>query len=179
MDNIATRDLRPSDFDDLHALVSTWKVVRQLGSWPWPADPDWTRARVEPYRGDGFVEAITDNDRLIGTIGVTGGDMGYMIAPSHWGRGIASRIAADAVARAFATTSRGHLTGSVWSDNHGSAAVLRKLGFVHWQTRYLRSKARRLPTLVYHMVLTRADWDRLSAGGDWVNANPATVGSVS
>lgn len=163
MDNIATRAIRPADFDDLHALVSDWTVVRQLGSWPWPPDPGLTRSRTAPYTGEGFVWAITDCDRLIGTMGITGGDLGYCLLPAYHGRGITSRVAARAVTHAFATSGRDRLTGSVWWDNAGSARVLQKLGFRHWQTRYLRSKARRMPTLVYHMALTRADWQRLSA----------------
>ena len=45
------RDLMPHDAPALHAIVSGWEVVRQLGSWPWPADYDQTLARAVPYAG--------------------------------------------------------------------------------------------------------------------------------
>ncbi len=72
-----------------------------------------------------------------------------------------SRAAFRAVEYAFATTERSHLTGSTWYDNPASYRLLQKLGFQHWQTRYIHAKARNRPTLVYNQRLTRADWQRL------------------
>ncbi len=156
------RKIRPSDFDDLLALASIWEVVRQLGGWKWPPDPVQIRDRSKPYAGEGFVWAICRDDRLIGSIGVTNGDLGYMLHPDYHGQGIMGRATRKAVAHAFETTDRDHLTGSTWHDNPASERVLARLGFVHWQTVYIHSKARGLPTLVYHRRLTRADWQRLS-----------------
>ena len=161
--DLSFRNVRADDFAALHAMMSDWSVVRQLGGWPWPADPEFTRSRCQPYEGDGFVRAICLQDRLIGTIGVTNGDLGYVLAPAYHGKGIMSRAAHHAVAEAFATTERDHLTGSAWFDNPASYRILRKLGFFHWQTRYIHAKARNRPTLVHHLRLTRADWHRLSS----------------
>ncbi|SFS11130.1 GNAT family N-acetyltransferase [Yoonia litorea] len=161
MTSLTYRDIRDDDFDALHEMMTDWDVVRQLGGWPWPADPDFARSRCRPYEGDGFVWGIALNDRLIGTVGVTNGDMGYVLDPRHHGRGIISKAARDAVAHAFATTDRSHLTGSTWFDNQASYRVLQKLGFRHWQTRYIHAKARGRPTLVFNQRLERADWDRL------------------
>ena len=160
MPDLTYRNIRPGDFDDLHAMVSHWSVTRQLGGWPWPADPDFTRSRCKPYEGDGFIWAICVDDRLIGTVGVTNGDLGYMLNPAHHGQGIMRRAARAAVDHAFQTSDRDHLTGSTWYDNPTSARLLERLGFVHWQTTYIRSRARGFPVLVHHRRLTRTAWER-------------------
>ena len=91
MANITYRNIEKRDFDDLFSLVSDWEVVRQLGSWPWPPKEDFTSVRCGPYEGDGFVWAICDDDRFVGSIGVTDGSIGYMLSPAHAGKGIMSR----------------------------------------------------------------------------------------
>lgn len=155
------RDIRPNDFDALSVLARDWSVVRQLGGWHWPYDPVQTRERSKPYNGDGFVWAICHDDVLIGCIGVTTGDLGYMLRPDKQGQGIMTRAAIRAIDTAFADTDRDHLTGSTWYDNPASAHLLARLGFVHWQSRYMRSKARGRPTMVHHRRLTRDAWQRL------------------
>ena len=163
MISLTYRDIRESDFSDLHAIVSHWSVVRQLGGWPWPASEDFTQSRCCPYDGDGFVWAICIDDKLVGSIGVTNGDLGYMLSPACHGHGIMSQAARRAVDQAFATTDRQFLTGSTWHDNPASYRLLQKLGYRHWQTRYIRAKARNMPTLVHNQRLERSDWYRLSS----------------
>ena len=162
MADLTYRAFEPGDAAAMHAIVSHWSVVRQLGTWPWPPDPVFTANRCRPYDGDGFVWAICCNDELIGSIGVTNGDIGYNLSPDVQGQGIGSQAARDAVAHAFATSDRDHLTGSVWHDNIASAKVLRRLGFEHYATRYRHARARGLPTLCLTHRLTRDIWDRLS-----------------
>jgi RimJ/RimL family protein N-acetyltransferase len=166
MVDLTYRDLRPADFDDLHEIVSHWSVVRQLGGWPWPPVPEHTRVRCKPFDGNGFVWAICQDDRLCGVVGVTGGDLGYMLSPAHHGKGIMSQATHAAVAHAFATSEFDHLTGSTWFDNAPSYRLLQKLGFAHWQSRYMHAKARARPTLVYHQRLSRLTWDRLSTAAN-------------
>lgn len=156
------RAIRPADFDALFDLASRWDVVRQLGGWNWPPDAAQIRERSNPYSGDGFVWAICRDDSLIGSVGVTGGDLGYMLHPHYHRQGVMWRAATRAVREAFASSGRDHLTGTVWYDNVASFALLKRLGFVHWQTLYQRARARGFPVLSYHSKLTRADWDRLS-----------------
>jgi len=161
MVELTFRDLRDEDVDRVHAIVSQWSVVRQLGGWPWPADRAFTLGRCKSFAGEGFVWAVCADGELCGTLGITNGDIGYMYDPAYHGRGIARRAAVTAIKHAFATGDRNVLTGSTWSDNPASYRVLQSLGFQHWQTRYMHAKARNRPTLVQHMRLTRADWDRL------------------
>ena len=161
MVELTFRNLSEDDTPHVHEIVTQWAVVRQLGGWPWPADREFTRGRCRPFEGDGFVWAVLADGALCGTLGITCGDLGYMYDPAFHGQGIASRAAATAIAHAFATTDRDVVTGSTWADNPASYRVLQKLGFLHWQTRFMHAKARNRPTLVQHQRLTRTDWDRL------------------
>ena len=140
------------------ALHGSWAVglgLRRL---------TFTKSRCRPYKGAGFVWAICLHDRLIGTLGVTGGNLGYNLHPDHHGKGIISRATHHAVTQAFETLAHDTLTAGTWHDNAGSARVLRKLGFVHWQTRYTHARARNAPTLLHEHRLTRAAWDGLRTG---------------
>ena len=154
------RVLNADDFDDLHAIVSDWSVVRQLGRWPWPPQEGFTRGRCRPYAGNGFVWAVCSDDRVIGTMAVTAGELGYMFHPDVHGQGVGTQAAQDAIAKAFDEYDWPILYASVWDDNPASAALLRKCGFVHWQTHYTRSPTR-LQSLVHQYRLPRATWDRL------------------
>ncbi len=160
MADLTYRALREADFDDVHAMVSHWSVARQLGRWPWPPQPAFTRGRCKPYEGNGFVWAVCIDDRVIGSMAVTDRELGYTFAPEVHGRGIGTRVARDAIAKAFADYDWPMLYASVWHDNPASAAILGKFGFVHWQTHYTRSPAR-LPTLVHQFRLPRSTWDSL------------------
>lgn len=155
------RNLCSDDFADLSALAQDWSVVRQLGGFRWPYDAAQIRDRCQPFKGDGFVWAICRNDRMIGSVGVVRGDIGYMLAPSFHGQGITARAVMRAISEAFAADNRPALTGSTWHDNPASAGLLGKMGFVHWQTNYVRSIARGLPVLVHHWRLPRHAWDAL------------------
>ena len=160
------RSLEPSDVEALHQMVSHWSVVRQLGGWPWPPDRAFTEGRSKPYDGDGFVWGVFEDGALVGTLGVTRyrqwADIGYMFAPEVAGRGIATTAAGDAVDHAFATRDLPEIQGSTWHDNPASGRVLTKLGFRHWSTRYDRSKARGVPTLIHSYRLSRATWEAAS-----------------
>ncbi|MBQ2263191.1 MAG: GNAT family N-acetyltransferase [Loktanella sp.] len=161
MADLTYRPPQASDFEAMHAIVSDWSVVRQLGSFPWPAAPDFTRQRCRAYGGQGFVWAICRDDQMIGTVAVTRGELGYKLAPGEQGKGIMTRACSDAINHGFAQWDWPCLTASVWWDNAASAKVLRRCGFIHWQTRYHHSIARRSPTLLHDYRLTRADWEDL------------------
>ena len=160
------RPLAPSDAERLHQVVSEWSVVRQLGGWPWPPDPAFTAGRCRPYEGDGFVWAVLEDGRLVGTIGVTRyrqwADIGYMYDSTAAGRGIATRAARAAIDHAFDTADLTEIQGSTWHDNPASGRVLQKLGFRHWSTRFERAKARRMPTLSFNYRLSRRTWEAMS-----------------
>jgi RimJ/RimL family protein N-acetyltransferase len=161
MGDLTYRAIGAGDFDALHGIVSHWAVVRQLGGWPWPANPSFTQGRCKPYTGTGFVHGVCLHGKLIGSMAVTGGELGYMFAPQTHRRGIATRAAKDAIAQAFAEYDWPTLRAGCWHDNAASARVLTKCGFTHWQTRFEHSKARGYPVITHHYRLTRTAWQRL------------------
>lgn len=159
--DLTYRNVETRDFDALHAIASHWSVVRQLGGWPWPPDPDFTKTRAKPYQGDGFVWAICKDDRLIGTVAVTGREVGYFLAPAHHGQGIMSAAVDRAVHAGFCDLGRDRLQAYTWADNDASHKVLTRAGFFHYRTDFDHAKARRVPTLGRAYRMFRADWDRL------------------
>lgn len=158
MHTLSYRTLGPDDFAALHAIACHWQVVRQLGSWPWPADPDFIKGRCKPYGGKGFVWAICLDGKVCGTVAVTGSELGYMLHPDFAGRGIMTQAARAALTHARRTRDVPCFHASVWHDNLASKRVLEKLGFIHWQTRFEPSKARGIPTLCHYLRLPQSDW---------------------
>jgi RimJ/RimL family protein N-acetyltransferase len=158
MPNISFRGFRPVDYDDLWSIATDWPVVRQLGGWKWPADPIQVHSFCTPYaRGNGFVQAICRDDRLIGTIGVTDNELGYTVATGHHGLGIGTAAAKWAIGKAWAdTTDLALIRAGTWGDNAASHRLLLKLGFQHRQTRYLHARARNRPTLCRSYKLWRS-----------------------
>ena len=151
------RSLQATDLDALHAIVSHLDVVRQLASYPWPPERDFTGTRAQPYGGRGFVWGAFLQGRLIGTVAVTGDELGYMFAPDTWGQGLATEACRLAVDRAFAA-GRDHLVAGIWADNAGSLRLLTKLGFRITGNDATFNKARGQDTPGSLWRLDRADW---------------------
>ncbi|WP_300513971.1 GNAT family N-acetyltransferase [Aliiroseovarius sp.] len=134
-DRLRLRSVRPSDLDALHALVSDREVVSQTASWPWPADRAFTATRCEPMDpARGISGLVFLGECLVGVMGVhdTGenqGEMGYMFARAHWGKGFATEMGRVLIAHAFATYDWTKITACVFDGNPGSIRVLEKLGF--------------------------------------------------
>jgi RimJ/RimL family protein N-acetyltransferase len=57
-------------------------------------------------------------------------ELGYGLAPAHWGRGYATELAAALVAHARDVLRLPSLVATVQADNAASVAVLRRAGFV-------------------------------------------------
>lgn len=125
------RRARPSDLDALHELVSDYEVVSQTASWPWPVDRTFTATRcvpMDPARG--ISGPVFLGEALVGMMGVhDDGEMGYMFARAHWGKGFATEMGRALVSHAFATYDWPELKACVFTGNPGSVRVLEKLGF--------------------------------------------------
>ncbi|MEO8244600.1 MAG: GNAT family N-acetyltransferase [bacterium] len=157
------RALQNSDLEALHAVVSDWEVVRQLASFPWPPDRAFTATRAQPYLGRGFVWGVFLNRRLVGTVAVTGDELGYCLVPDVWRQGIGTEICRVAIDRAFGS-GWDHLVAGVWADNAASIALLGKLGFRVVDHDLTLNKARGETVPGLWMRLERADWPRVSDG---------------
>ncbi len=158
MTELAYRPLDPADLPEFTELVSDFALVRQLGSFPWPPEPDFTANRCKPYDGDGFVWGVFQNGGLIGTVGVTDATLGYCFALRTAGQGIATRAATHALTHAFANPALDHIGAKAWADNSGSLRVLAKLGFVETERTIEQAKARGVPTPSVTLTLTRSRW---------------------
>jgi RimJ/RimL family protein N-acetyltransferase len=136
------RNLMPHDAPALHKIVSQWEVVRQLGSWPWPADYDRTLARAAPFAGEGLVWGIFLHSALIGMLGITKGGLGYFIDPAHQRRGYGR----EAVRFALEHAAQPYVEAEVWQDNPASLGLLYSLGFSILHPMQQMSKARGVMT---------------------------------
>lgn len=136
MVDLTYRPLEPTDLPALTDIVSNWEVVRQLGSWPWPHDAEFTASRCKSHVGDGFVWGIIHVGRLVGTNGVTDGRIGYSLRRDRWGRGIMSMAAQDAVSHAFSTPTLAAIHGDFW------ATMPLRPGFsLNWALRQFRPRS--------------------------------------
>jgi len=154
---LTLRSLQTTDLAALHRVVSEWEVVRQLASYPWPPDLAFTATRAKPYLGAGFVWGMFREGDLLGTVAVTGNELGYMLRQDAWGQGYATEACRLAIDRAFAD-GRDHLVAGIWADNAASLALLRKLGFRLTGSDVSRNIARGAEVAGHWLRLDRKDW---------------------
>ena len=98
-------------------------------------EPFLDQQKEEPRRMFNFGIALPDTGELIGIAGVRQrvpeqprGDIGYELAPWHWGTGYATEAAEAVLALGFETLGLHKLTAACVAENTGSVRVLRKLG---------------------------------------------------
>jgi RimJ/RimL family protein N-acetyltransferase len=128
----------PEDAQALAAAMSDKAIARNLAVVPWPYTLRDAEAFLasprDPVLPSLLIFERTDSDpRLVGSCGLgrraSGAvEMGYWIARSSWGRGLATEActALIEIARALGL---GRLEASHFIDNPASARVLENLGF--------------------------------------------------
>ena len=145
--------LRPGWVEDTPALVAAIgdeAVVRNLSRVPWPYGPAeaeaWLGQPQDELRPQMLIFARTsDEPQLVGGIGIMDLDdgpaghaeLGYWIARSHWGLGIATEAARAVLDMAFHGLRLSRIEAGHFADNIGSARVLAKLGFTPRGSRML------------------------------------------
>jgi len=160
MDNCRLRRFREGDFAALHAIVSDYEVAKMLGSWPHPAEAEFTRMRMEtPVAKAGQVLVIEVDRALAGTIGGVGG-ISYMLGREYWGRGIASWAVTEMLKRMFEGTQLKNTSACVWHGNPASEKVLTKNGFTMVGVCEGFCKARNETLKNNSFLLNRAEWAR-------------------
>jgi RimJ/RimL family protein N-acetyltransferase len=130
--------LRPGWAEDAPALaraIDDEKVVRNLAVVPWPyrlADAEeFLALPQEPLRPRFLIFRRTDGT-LLGGIGLHGkqeAELGYWLAPEHWGHGYATEAGRAVVALADDSLRLPRLAACHALDNPASGKVLAKLGF--------------------------------------------------
>ncbi|MGF1634807.1 MAG: GNAT family N-acetyltransferase [Phycisphaerae bacterium] len=130
---------------DLPFLVTLLGDATAMAYWPRPYTPveagQWVQQQRERYASHGFgywtaVEAA--GGEPVGQVGVlphhfNGRDevgLGWIIAPSHWRRGLAAEAGAACIGWALAHTQAERIVALIRPENTPSAGVAQKLGLV-------------------------------------------------
>lgn len=181
--------LREYTEDDCAAVLAYQNDPRYLRYYPWEERTRedvqrFVRTFVEwqsesPRRRFQLAVTLRESGALIGSCGVrrkpdddTEADIGYELAPAHWGMGYATEAAAAMADFAFRGLRLRRLSSWCIADNAASARVLQKLGMSQ-EARLPASehfKGRDWDTLVYGM--TREHWEHDGRRHSGASRNP-------
>ncbi|WP_269502902.1 GNAT family N-acetyltransferase [Burkholderia sp. IMCC1007] len=137
---LSLRQLERADLDAWYAYLSNPDVFRHT-SWNLRSPDDLLPMfdNIESADPDSIRRlAIVDtaSGALAGTVGLhtvstvnRSAEIAYDLAPSHWGRGIASAVCEAVTAWAFAEGGFMRMQAVVLASNAGSARVLQKCGY--------------------------------------------------
>ncbi|WP_175926608.1 GNAT family N-acetyltransferase [Burkholderia cepacia] len=137
---LSLRQLERADLDAWYAYLSNPDVFRHT-SWNLRSPNDLLPLfdAIESTDPDSIRRLAVIDDAsgaLAGTIGLhtvsianLSAEIAYDLAPSHWGRGVASALCAAVTAWAFADGGFMRMQGVVLTSNAGSARVLQKCGY--------------------------------------------------
>jgi RimJ/RimL family protein N-acetyltransferase len=126
----------PEDAPELARAIGQEAVVRMLARVPWPYREDDARAWIDsprdPHLPNLLITLPEEDGRIVGCIGLheDGGqvEVGYWVAPSHWGRGYATEALGGLLALARLAGHRRIISRHA-ADNPASGRVLSKVGF--------------------------------------------------
>jgi RimJ/RimL family protein N-acetyltransferase len=126
----------PEDAPELTRAIGQEAVVRMLSRVPWPYHEEhartWIEAAGDPCLPNLLITLPDEDGRIVGCVGLheegERAEVGYWIAPTHWGRGYATEALTGLLALARLV---GHerIFSRHAADNPASGRVLRKAGF--------------------------------------------------
>lgn len=167
-ERLMLRPFVPEDAERMYEVCSNPKVARMLRLMPWPYSVELARAWIESHgperaRGEGYRFAVWHDGVLIGCADVDEiaggeGEIGYWVDEPYWGRGFAPEAARAVIDFAFGELDLDRLKSGHAADNHASARVHAKLGFVHVGDTNKWSNPRGEEIVQKSYVLARADW---------------------
>ena len=137
------RGLRPGDEEFLASLDSDPRVMQHIheGAMPYEDALYYARNQIElaPYHwraGKWLLESRADGARLgwveLGKLSGPDRDdlqVGYELAPAHWGRGYATEAVSRVLEHAFASLKLDRVAAIARPANAASVRVLEKMGF--------------------------------------------------
>ena len=145
-DRLVLRPFRTEDAAELHRLINDWEVCRRLAAVPFP----YSLELAEKWIADAgpalttraaYRLAITGDEdgreMLLGGIGLSLGPdrrtarLGYWVGRRYWGHGVATEAVGRMARWAMANLAIDTIKATVATDNPGSTAVLRRIGFRH------------------------------------------------
>ena len=129
--------LRPfdlADAEDLFAVFGDADAMRYWSTLPHTSVAATTRMiesslAADPSRHAEF--AMVLDGKVIGKVGLWQvPEIGYVLHPDYWRRGLATEALQAVISHAFDTLGLARITADVDPENEASLAMLKKLGFV-------------------------------------------------
>ncbi|MEE5124050.1 GNAT family N-acetyltransferase [Pseudomonas alliivorans] len=161
-DRLVLRDFEVADVPALAGILGDPHVMRYSvrGVLSEQATCEFVRNCMHAYSADGFgPQAVieVETNRLIGFCGLNAEqvdqvmevEIGYRLAPSYWGRGLASEAALATLRHGFQTLQLASVIAIVQPENIASVRVLHKAGFRD----YIHSQYHRLGVRIYRLTL--------------------------
>lgn len=137
-ERLVLRCPRDEDAPAIIDIAGDLEVARRLARVPHPYGEADARFFLEEIVPRELIWALTlrSSARLVGMAGLTPTDvtdvaeLGYYLAPAHWGQGLATEATRAIVDFGFAVSGYTSIVASYFAGNPASGRVLRKLGFV-------------------------------------------------
>ena len=145
-ERLTLRPFAAEDAAELHRLINDWEVCRTLAAVPFPysrnlADEWIASSHASLADGRAWHLVITgqegEKEVVVGGVGLRlskdarSARLGYWVGRRFWGHGVASEAAGKLARWAMANLDLDRLEATVATDNPGSIAVLRRIGFRH------------------------------------------------
>ena len=175
-DRLVLRDLNEGDKLDLVKNVNNLEVSKNLELVPYPyteGDAEWfinkcvADVNKNPRENYEFGIELKSGEEFVGCIGLTKIDrfvesacIGYWLGEDHWRNGIMSEAFKKILDFAFNELGLRRIDISAWTENEGSNALIKKMGFVYEGKRIQakRSKATGDICDIYVYGLLKEDW---------------------
>ncbi|MDD3306450.1 MAG: GNAT family protein [Acetobacterium sp.] len=136
------RKWKIEDAQQLSEMLNNQKILANLRDglpFPYTIDDakEYIQAMLDADQDQTFAYAITDEDRVLGSIGVFRKDnihfqtaeLGYYIAEPDWGQGHGTRAVKQICELIFETTDIIRVFAEPFARNLGSCRILEKAGF--------------------------------------------------
>lgn len=172
-EHLILRPFAAADAETVQSRAGLWEVARMTSRIPHPypegAAAEWI-ASHQGQRDTGqeyaFCVALKEApDTPLGAASLrlleTGNwELGYWLAPDHWGRGLATEAARALVVFGFEKLGAEALNSGHFVDNPASGRVLEKAGFAANGISRQWSAARQVFVDSNRFLLTRETWDK-------------------
>ena len=142
-ERLLLRRVNPTDIKEIFALRSNPQTMQYIPRPLLKTDDDALEhitmidTKIETNEGINWAITLKDNPKLIGVIGHYRrkpehyrAEIGYMLLPEYHGKGIVSEAVKEAVNYGFQVMKLHSIEAIIDPDNHASAKVLEKNGFI-------------------------------------------------
>lgn len=166
-DRLVLRSARADDLEAMHAVLSDPRATQ----W-WSTPPHESLERSRSWLDSMIANGPDHPDFIIELDGQVIGkagfwklpEVGYILHPDHWGRGLASEAVGAAIDYVFATRTLDDLVADVDPDNAASIRLLERLGFVRTGSAQRTWEVGGVWMDSLYYGLSRAAWDARQRG---------------